>query len=841
MKNQVLPVVIVLALLLMGAAAFVFLVGGDDMDLNPDNPSSSADAAGTGLANASAVDTTHRATNTAPVDQGGPAATHTQSGNPRTTTPSATAKGTETLQPVQPDVEFELAPLGSGEMTAWGKVVDEALQPVPNAALRVDQYFGTEPAGAATSDKNGKFHFNVPANNRYILRVSAKGYAPAELRPMPMNGGEISVTLKAANPLTGKVLEAGTGQPISSFTITFAEMAQKNMPSSPEFIEVHRARAEGRKDVNLLQTYEFHSPDGSYTIASLPREERLLMLVNAEGYLGDSAFISGQVENQPRIIRLESGETVTGVVVDKERGAPLRGVHVRLLDTDGNSEIPSQDLYTNDEGEFSLRVASSAKASWFRRVDFSLEGYGYVNMLERSLSKQSVNTIEMGPGGRVAVVVKDTEGAPMPGQVVRLTDAMEFSNLGNGVTDAAGRWISDLYAAQDLRVVVYFEEPATPNLTYAPPVVARQHKDVKITEGRDVDIEFVQIRGATLSGRFLVAGDLQQDAEVSAETSASWHAKDVTSTRTDAEGNYKLTHLKDGQYSLKMSSILGTVTRSLVIHEAGSQTATFDVPAIPVRVELQSGAPLTDKVRLTWRRIDPIGDWRYERDEWVPVEGKVTTLLPLGTYNVHVALQDRFYDLESIQVTDGQTVVLVVSDENMGAFTALDWDSGEKLDTFMGRFYPYNNGQQAGQDFRWGSQGLLYYEYDWDKFDEYRVVLSQSGYAPFGPIIVKRATFTKDMITARMEKGGGSIKGRVLTPAGTPPDQYTWVTIAYAELSGPFQWIGLDTNGYFSFDSLKAGHYRITVSAANYEIVVTEVSLGANEVRDDVDIPLTPK
>jgi hypothetical protein len=176
-------------------------------------------------------------------------------------------------------------------------------------------------------------------------RESMGGSSQA-LRQEPLRGAE------AADPagdirVTGTVVDAGTGEPLPSFTVTEGRE------------EPHR------RDIQWFATRRSTHTDGNFAIGFFRHQQAPAVLIEADGYLPHASGLINVAETN-LIVALQKGSGPEGMLL-KPDGQPAGGVTVYLTDSrnavyvSGEGMVVQERMYrgtrgipTDDSGRFSF-------------------------------------------------------------------------------------------------------------------------------------------------------------------------------------------------------------------------------------------------------------------------------------------------------------------------------------------------------------------------------------------------------------------------------------------------------------------------------------------------------
>ncbi len=121
-------------------------------------------------------------------------------------------------------IEEEMKPvdfkLGPGNLIR-GRVVDQDNRPVPQAQVNLVSWRGTRNIFWNTNtDSEGRWTWKEAPADEAVFSVTAKDFMPIDRIQIAPQRFEQIITLRSHLTVSGRVTDAATGQPISSFTVT---------------------------------------------------------------------------------------------------------------------------------------------------------------------------------------------------------------------------------------------------------------------------------------------------------------------------------------------------------------------------------------------------------------------------------------------------------------------------------------------------------------------------------------------------------------------------------------------------------------------------------------------
>jgi hypothetical protein len=196
-----------------------------------------------------------------------------------------------------------------------GRVVNEAGHPISGVRVGagpIDRTYNDPRMVFARSSGNGAFHFDSLAAAD-SFQFTARGYTDIDFKELPVDGpGDVTVVMQSLGGISGKVVDADTGQPITHFTLETLhwEMDQKQ---------------------------EIGGNSGEFRLDGLSGDRAFTLVVSADGY--PTQYFDGirpgkGAGAQPVILHLSKNPAghirVAGKIVDAA-GKPIAGVDVRAI------------------------------------------------------------------------------------------------------------------------------------------------------------------------------------------------------------------------------------------------------------------------------------------------------------------------------------------------------------------------------------------------------------------------------------------------------------------------------------------------------------------------------
>ncbi len=444
-----------------------------------------------------------------------------------------------------------------------GVVRDDRGTPVEDAAVEARFYEqGRRLATRGRTDREGRFRISGLSEGDLEVRVEAKGCSPETRSPVSAGSEDLEIILSRSASIQGRVVDATTDLPVPAFTLELRSEHRKGAKRQPE-------REDRRADVQ--------APDGRFEVEDL-RPTTYTLEVTARGFAPSvlEGIVARPDGSDPISVRMEGGQSLEGVVIDDQDGAPIAGANV-------SSQGPPA-VVTDIEGRFRIDGLKGKARLW---VDHPR----YVQEVVADADPESTEplTIRLRRGGSVEGMVYGNDAAPIPGAEVG-------EDLGSRSTlaDGSGHYRLDgLRAGQ--RVIRKTDVPGT-SLGYEMGIIEIQEGQVATYDfGRGVRLYgFVTHAGAPASGATLT---LTRTAMPSGPPSPA------SSIRVREDGSYEARGLRPATYGLLVLFESRKLGRRITIEEGTpEQRLDIDLPDLWLSgevVDRETRSPLRGRVIAT--------------------------------------------------------------------------------------------------------------------------------------------------------------------------------------------------------------------------------------------------
>lgn len=194
---------------------------------------------------------------------------------------------------------------------------------------------------------------------QFLIRISAKGFLPADSEPLDFNEGdrELELALRPDTPIRGTVrLPDGTAAD-GAFVVV-------NRDPSPIFLNQQFQRGQVRPPSYGNLTKAETGADGAYVLEGV-RQEAVVVAMHEEGY----AQVPSQQLRENSTVTLRPWEQVEGVLKIGAQTAPA-GHRVGLASTGGAAGLGIHfDATTDEEGQFVFGKVPAGTYRLFRYLD----------------------------------------------------------------------------------------------------------------------------------------------------------------------------------------------------------------------------------------------------------------------------------------------------------------------------------------------------------------------------------------------------------------------------------------------------------------------------------------
>lgn len=315
--------------------------------------------------------------------------------------------------------DFRLQPA----MSISGRVVGPDHAGIEGAVVEALFYGpGSSTRSRTASLGNGVFSIDDLSEGSYMLIASAEGYENQHENRIDAGSTDVLIELNQQGSLQGRVVDALSGQPLSSFTCDLRKVS-----GSPGVY--------GRP----LKTMTFNGAvDGQFQLGGVG-EGQYVVQARAPGYaasFSEPVDVTQGLVTPEVLVRMTHGGALKGLVVDRKTGEPVRGALVQTFD---NNYV--KNPLTDMLGVMMSRTTSEAKVKTNEKGEFLLEALtpevyqlqiehpAYTTQTLFDLRVENDRTTEVPAvlvtsGGIVRGTVYGKDGEPLAGAAVTIRGSL---------------------------------------------------------------------------------------------------------------------------------------------------------------------------------------------------------------------------------------------------------------------------------------------------------------------------------------------------------------------------------------------------------------------------------
>ena len=434
---------------------------------------------------------------------------------------------------------------------------------------------------------------------QYFVEAWAEGHAPAGRLVQPQGMQAIDFELGVSGGIEGRILDAQSKLPVSGARVmVIAGLVNRISP---------------------LTTVA--DPAGRFSFPAVSAGPVLVFAAEADGYPASSFTLGGDgghVVQEAAVtvidLELEPGVRVVGRIVDA-RGRPVPYATITFSDPKRRSD-PTRSAISATDGRYEVEGLRPDTLHEVR-----IQAAGFAPFVEDDEARVAITQgfmeldFVLEPGAALAGRVVDPEGAPVRGARVSV-EARGGRRVAERVQDLvavsgpAGAW-TIAGVPPRVELVVRAEHDTWSAVETAPlSLRAGETRDVALTLGRGARLEgrVVDARGSPVADARVRWGPIAEGEE--GRTRDAFRADQLLGprvVRTSADGVFVLDRLEAGTLVVKVEADghPDWYRRDLVVPADGDP--------LPLRVELETGAPIAGRVLDAVTRRPVEGVWIYAR------------------------------------------------------------------------------------------------------------------------------------------------------------------------------------------------------------------------------------
>lgn len=429
----------------------------------------------------------------------------------------------------------------SGGLTISGRVTNTRGAPIEKAAVFVQS------EDTVFTDADGTYIVPDLSTGEYQLSAAHNQYTSAERVTVAAGTANVNFVLVDNAAIEGRLLSARTGQPITVFS---------------------------------MGTGVIHEPEGRFRVTVSEGESTVTF--RAEGYVETQVKLPYVVAGETRrdvIVRLESGNTLAGRVVDSSR-VGIDGVEIFRGEVPSPMMHQQSPLTTRADGSFSLDGVPAGPNRISARHPRFVASTVNVNVIPGATNR--VEIVLSSGGGVEGRITLDRE--PVAGLQVFVTYGVEHKST---ETDADGRYVLSGLVDGPAQVNASLQNGAD---------YRRKSSQFIVTSGFTTEINFDFVSSTSVIEGIVYESPntpIRQSAQLSAQVDTGGNVWESVSTETDAVGRFLLEGVPAGEVMLQMHSN-GFPPKIERFTIGNGQRLRHDVL-------LYGGATIRAQVRADWR------------------------------------------------------------------------------------------------------------------------------------------------------------------------------------------------------------------------------------------------
>lgn len=432
--------------------------------------------------------------------------------------------------------------------TVHGIVVDDHDTALPELDVYVRRG-DLESIENASTKTGADGHFTLqglPRSERLTLEVIGPGLGFARQEFDPSAAAELRVVLRSPAGLAGRVVDAASGQPLTTFRVRFVHAK----------LEPGERRLGSYSGDWMDPGHEIRDADGRWDTRgeNLAAGEVTGLEISAPGYgpaILEHAVTRLDPEQEPVVTALRPGASIGGRVVDAHSGAPIAGarvVRLRAADEPG--------IWGGRDAKANASTATDANGNFhfeglpLESMTLAIEAAGYAPKLDGPFEPdtQSSRSIELSAGATLRGVLRDSAGRALAHEPISISGGSgELRTLYRNwalETDAEGR-----FELRDLMPATY---GASRMLRFGSGTVGDLTQFVTVSEARVYELELRPRGSGHVNGSIQVRGKAAAVLVVRATREGVGAGEAYWRSAIASEGKFELEGLEPGHWTFSV-------------------------------------------------------------------------------------------------------------------------------------------------------------------------------------------------------------------------------------------------------------------------------------------------
>jgi protocatechuate 3,4-dioxygenase beta subunit len=376
--------------------------------------------------------------------------------------------------------------------------------------------------------EKGSFQLDELELGTVSIKFSPRGYSPKVIKDIEIKEGEITdlgiIKIGKGTELTVKIINEKDRSPLEGALLAMVEKQFNDWEPINRTIE------------------EKTDASGKYVFENLSSGTHTLRVVYGNYNRKIVKVEIAESEKKEIEVSISAGASLSGRIFEKKGNTPVANAEVTIEFTGSTShqQMPSPKVTTNNDGSFAFTNLALGS--------YTIEAYSkdYAKVSQDVDIKKEQQTVDLmlEKSGSIAVLVKDSDGKPLPEYDVGIDDS-DYAIRDWGKTDVNGKCLFKNLPERKYEISV------EKNRTHWS---AEQtlRKFIYLTEGQDAQIKFIFSKGYKVFGKVTKAGaevpNIQLWINDTFPMSSDFHFNKFL--QTDENGHFELISIPTGKYEI---------------------------------------------------------------------------------------------------------------------------------------------------------------------------------------------------------------------------------------------------------------------------------------------------